>query len=76
MDSLSCKLRVFRIELHQDSIAAEAIGDNSGGAGAPERVQHGAALRAACQDAGLDELGWEGGEVGVAIRLGAEGTRH
>src|SRR5260370_41203129 len=64
---------VIGVEFDQDGIALETIGDESGGAGAAERIEHGSARRAAGLDARLDQLGREGGEVGFREGRGGDG---
>jgi hypothetical protein len=49
--------RIFGIELDQDGVAAETIGNESRGAGATKRVKDSASLGAASEDAGLDQGG-------------------
>jgi hypothetical protein len=65
------QLHVFGVELDQDCTAPKFKRDLSGCAGASERVKNGSPEWAPGEDARLDQVWWEGGEVGfgVAIRI-------
>jgi hypothetical protein len=64
---------IGRIQFDQDRVALQAISDEAGRASAAERVEHRPADRAAGLDAGLDQVGREGGEVRLAEGLRRDG---
>src|SRR5690606_25427538 len=69
VDAAPCHIGICRVQLDEDRVTLQAIGNESGCAGAAERVQNNASSWSPCEDARLDQRRRERGEVRLRKRL-------
>src|SRR5690606_8576862 len=67
------QLDVLAVDVRANEVAAQALGNDGGGAAAHKRIVNNAANWTSGQDHRLDQRLWEHGEVGERLRFGGHG---